>query len=116
MATEDRWIIQAREGFAVGGETLELRDEGNVLMDLTDLGVTMRMTGWNSDAEFTIASGNFTLVAPVSPATVPTVWAFSMTVPNVAALKAGDNNFEVLISDQNDVLIGEISGTIQKRN
>ena len=116
MATQPTWIIQAREGFAVGGETLEFQDASDVVMDLTDLSFTMRMTGYNRNDEFTIASGNFTLVPPVSPATVPTVCEFTMTVENVATLKKGDNNFELLIADQDDVLIGEMSGTIQKRN
>ena len=111
----DQWIIQAREGFAVGGERLELRDESNALINLADLGVTLRITGWQRSEEFSLASGNFAVVPPVSPATYPTAWTFTLSVEDVTSLKSGRNDFEVLISDQDDILIGEFNGVIEKK-
>ena len=116
MAIElDKWIISAREGFAVGGEVLELLDETNALMNVENLSATMRILGFNRNEEFSTATGNFVIVPPLAPATVPTAWEFKLTVAQVQALVNGNNQFEVLIADENDVLIGELSGAIDKK-
>ena len=112
---QEKWIIQAREGFAVGGEIVELFDENNLPIELTNLSARMRILGFNRGEEFTTASGNFVVVPPVLPAIVPTAWNFKLTVADVAKLKVGGNQFEVLIVDQNNVLIGEMVGVIEKR-
>lgn len=110
-----RWIIQARDGFAVGGEIVELFDENDVPINLQNLTATLRITNLNRGEEFSTATGNFTLVPPVAPATAPTAWEFKMSIEDVAKLKTGNSQYEVLIVDQNNILIGEIVGVIEKR-
>lgn len=115
MPETDKWIIQVREGLAIGGEVLMLRDETNALMDLQNLSAAMRIIGFNRNEEFSTETGNFVIVPPPFPATVPTAWEFSLTVEDVASLKTGTNQFEVLVADENSVLIGIIEGAIEKR-
>ncbi len=115
MPELDKWIIPVREGFAIGGEILQLTDETDALMDVQNLSATMRIIGFNRNEQFSTESGNFVVVQPVFPATISTAWEFSLTFENVAALKNGTNQFEVLIADENDVLIGTIYGAIEKR-
>ena len=109
---KNTWLIEARQGFAVGNETLELFDENNALMDLTNLTATMRIDGFG---EVSTVSGNFVAVAPVLPATYATAWAFHLTVAQVNAITNGTHPFEVLIGDANTYLLGEILGEITKR-
>ncbi len=116
MSEQDRWIISAREGFAVGGEILELFDEDNELMDVQNLSATMRIIGFGRNEVFSTGSGNFVVVPPIAPATFPTAWEFGLTVEDVASLKNGNNEFEVLIADGSNVLIGTIYGAVEKRN
>ncbi len=112
---KDKWIIETRAGFSAGGDVLEFADETGALLDLTDLTATMRVSGWGREEEFTAANGNFVLLPFVAPATFASKWEFKLTVAEVESLKTGDNNFEVIIGDQNDNLIGFLGGTIRKR-
>lgn len=116
MTELDKWIIPVREGFAVGDEILSLSDENDELMDVQNLSATMRIIGFGRSEEFSTATDNFAIVPPISPATFPTAWEFGLTVEDVASLKNGNNEFEVLIADGNDVLIGTIYGVIEKRS
>jgi hypothetical protein len=113
---DDRWIINVWQGFAVGGEVLELLDENNELMNVENLSAKMRITGFNRDEEFSTGTGNFAVVPPVAPATFPTAWEFKLSVQEVNELKNGNNEFTLLIADENAVLVGEMYGTIVKRN
>ena len=116
MAIElDKWIISAREGFAVGDEVLELLDETNALMNVENLSATMRILGFNRNEEFSTATENFVVVLPTAPAIFSTAWEFKLSIAEVAMFKNGTNQFEVLIADENDVLIGELSGAIDKK-
>ena len=115
MLVDEKWIIEARDGFAVGGEIVELRDENNALINLQNLSATMRISGYGRNEEFSTTSGNFVFVPVVAPATYPTAWEFKMTAPQVAVLKPGKNEFEVLIADQAGVLVGSMFGAIEKR-
>lgn len=116
MAENGKWNIDVREGFGFGGDFLDFVDDVNQPINITNLSPTMKISGYNRNDEFSVASGNFLVVPPIAPATFPTEWEFRLTAQQVGGLKIGNNEFEVIVTDQNNAIVADgIFGTIKKR-
>jgi hypothetical protein len=112
----DNWIIEAREGYATKGDIIELVDENNNPIDVTDLQFALTVQNWGREQSLTEANQRFIVQPFTAPATFPTKVLFKLLAADVATLPKGNTRFEVIIADNEDSIITILNGSIEKKS